>query len=69
MTITIPEELRGRIKAIKGVNWSDVARQAFEEKIRKIERKRAAEKMDKLREESTIVWDGVEEVRKWRKSL
>ena len=66
MTITIPEELRARIKSTKHINWSEVARKTFEEEIKKIERRKAAEEMDKLREESKIKWDGVEEVRKWR---
>ena len=66
MTITIPEELRARIKNTKHINWSEVARKTFEEVIKKIERRKAAEEMDKLREESKIKWDGVEEVRKWR---
>jgi hypothetical protein len=43
--------------------------QAFEEEIKKMERKKAAEEMDKLREKSKIKWDGVEEIRKWRESL
>lgn len=69
MTITIPAELRAKIKSTKQVNWSEVARKTFEEEIKKIDREKAAEEMDKLREASTIKWDGVEEVRKWRKSL
>ena len=68
MTITIPEELRLKIKKIKGVNWSEVARRAFEEEIKKIERKKAADEIDKLREESRVKWSGVEEIRKWRNS-
>jgi hypothetical protein len=69
MTITIPVELREKIKSTKDINWSEVARKTFEEEIKKIERRKAAEEMDKLREESKIKWDGVGEVRKWRKSL
>lgn len=69
MTITIPKDLRGRIKETKDVNWSDVARRAFEEELRKQERKEAAAEMDQLREESTVAWDGVAAVRRWRKLL
>ena len=69
MTITIPEGLRARIKNTKNVNWSEVARKTFEEEIKKMERRKAAKEMDVLREESKIKWDGVEEVKRWRKSL
>lgn len=69
MTITIPEELRARIKNTKDINWSEVARKTFEAEIKNMERRKAAKEMDILREESKIKWDGVEEVRRWRKSL
>ena len=39
MAITIPEKLRLKIREIKDVNWSEVARRAFEEEIKKRERK------------------------------
>jgi len=58
MTITIPAEIREKMKKFKNVNWSEVARRAFEEEIKKIERRIAAEEIDKLREESTIEWSG-----------
>jgi len=41
----------------------------FEEELRKRERKEAAEEMDKLREESTVAWEGAAAVRRWRKLL
>lgn len=69
MAITITEELRKKIKSTKHINWSEVARESFRDEINKRDRRRAAEEMDKLREESKIAWNGVEEVRKWRKSL
>jgi hypothetical protein len=69
MTITIPEDLREKIKDTKDINWSEVARKAFEEEIWRMEREKAAEEMDKLREESKIEWNGVEEIRRWRSSL
>jgi len=67
MTITIPEDLRRRIKKVKNVNWSEVARRAFEEELKKIERQIAAEEIDRLRTESRG-WSGVEEIRRWRDS-
>ncbi|MGQ9468718.1 MAG: hypothetical protein ACUVTD_02670 [Nitrososphaerales archaeon] len=69
MTITIPEELKKKMKNAKDINWSEVARKAFEEEIKRIERKNAAEEMDRLREESKIMWDGIKEIRKWRDLL
>ncbi len=68
MTITIPKELREKMRRIKGVNWSEVARRAFEEEIKKMEKK-AAEEIRRLRKETAGVrWSGSAEVRKWRDS-
>ena len=66
VTIRVPEELKGRMKRCKSVNWSEVARKAFEDAARKEEIQRAAATIDKLRVESTIKWDGTKEIRKWR---
>jgi hypothetical protein len=49
--------------------WSDVACRVFDEELRKRERKEAAVEMDKLREESTVAWEGAAAVRRWRKQL
>jgi len=68
VTITVPERLRRRMKELKNVNWSEVARRAFEEEIRRIERVKAAEEIDRLREGSKVKWSGVEEIRRWRDS-
>ncbi len=68
LTITLPKELKEKMKKIKNINWSEVARKAFEEEIRKIERIKASEEIDKLRKESKVEWNGVEEIRKWRES-
>jgi hypothetical protein len=43
------------------------AMRTFEEELRKRERKEAAKEMDQLREESTVAWDGVATVRRWRR--
>ena len=67
-TIALPKELKEKMKKVKNVNWSEVARKAFEEEIRKIERIKASEEIDKLRKESKVEWNGVEEIRKWRES-
>ena len=71
ITVSIPFELKKKMEAIKkkkNVNWSEVARRAFEEEIKRLERLIAVEEMDRLRAESKVKWDGVKEVRKWRNS-
>jgi len=66
ITIRIPEELKARMKHCKGVNWSEVARRAFEDVTRREEMQCAAESIKKLRAESKTEWDGAKEIRKWR---
>ena len=66
VTVRVPEELKDRMQRCKDINWSEVARQAFEEAARREEIQRAAAEMDKLRVESKIKWDGTREIRKWR---
>ncbi|MFB3888350.1 MAG: hypothetical protein ACE14S_02595 [Candidatus Bathyarchaeia archaeon] len=66
ITIRIPEELKSRMEQCKSINWSDVARKAFEEATRREEMQCAAAAIDKLRVESKIKWDGTKEIRKWR---
>lgn len=66
ITIRVPEDLKGRMKRYKNINWSEVARRAFEEATRKEEMLRAAESIKKLRAESTLEWDGAKEIRRWR---
>ncbi len=37
MTLSVPEELHKRMKQHTELKWSDIARQAFEKKVREIE--------------------------------
>ena len=37
MTLSIPEELRKKMRQHTEFKWSDIARQAFEKKLREIE--------------------------------
>jgi hypothetical protein len=37
MTIAVPKELHGRMKEMSEIRWSEVARKAFEAKIRELE--------------------------------
>jgi len=66
VTVRVPDELKGRMKRCKNINWSEVARKAFEEAARREEIQCAAAAIDKLRVESKIKWDGTKEIRKWR---
>lgn len=67
VTLSISEELRREMKRFKHINWSEVARKAFEERIRREEMAKAAEGIDRLRLASqTPGWSGVKEIRKWR---
>jgi len=66
ITIRVPEELKKQMERFKDINWSEVARRAFEDTTRREERKRAAESIKKLRMESVADWNGVKEIRRWR---
>ena len=66
ITIRVPQELKSRMERFRNINWSEVARRAFEEATRREEMLRAAESIKKLRMESTAEWDGAKEIRKWR---
>jgi len=37
MTLSVPEELKHRMETFQEINWSEVARQAFAEKIKELE--------------------------------
>ncbi len=67
VTVTVPEGLKKKMEQVPGVNWSEVAREAFEETIRRKQMREAAEAMDRLRESVKAPgWSGAREIRKWR---
>ncbi len=67
VTVSVPEDLKKRMENLSGVNWSNVARKAFEETVRQKQMLDAAEQIKRLRDESkTQGWNGVREIRKWR---
>lgn len=66
ITISVPEELKRQMERFKHINWSEVARRAFEEATRREEMLKAAEVIKRLRMESQAEWNGAEEIRKWR---
>ncbi len=67
VTVSVPEELKKKMERTGDVNWSQVARQAFEEAVSKREMLEAVQDINKLREETkTPGWSGAREIRKWR---
>ena len=67
VTVSVPDDLKKKMEHVSGVNWSEVASQAFEEIVRKREMLEAAQNIDRLREETKSPgWSGVREIRKWR---
>ncbi|MBI2125738.1 MAG: hypothetical protein HYU02_00250 [Thaumarchaeota archaeon] len=66
ITITVDKALKKTMKELKGVNWSEVARAAFEEKIEMERRKKATQAIKEIRRKSKTKWSGSEEIRKWR---
>jgi hypothetical protein len=67
VTVSVPEELKKKMEHVPGVNWSEIARKAFEETVQRKRMLEAAENIKKLREESrTPDWSGAREIRKWR---
>jgi hypothetical protein len=53
-------------ETVQNINWSKVARKAFEETARKEEIQCAAETIKKIRNESEKGWGGAKQIRKWR---
>ena len=66
VTVSVPDELKHRMERFKHVNWSEVARTAFEETARREEMLKAAKAIKRLRMESQVEWNGAQEIRKWR---
>lgn len=67
VTISVPEELKKKMGQAKTVNWSEVAREAFEDKLKRRRMLGAADTMDRLREATKGgAWSGAREIRKWR---
>lgn len=74
ITIRVDEATKRKMESLKGINWSEVARKAFIEKIQEAEfwkpvdvarMRAAAEDMDRLRRR-VEGWDSTAEIRKWR---
>jgi hypothetical protein len=65
--MTVSDELKRGMKKLRHVNWSAVARKAFEDTIHREERREAAKEIDRFRESGRVRgWSGAKEIRKWR---
>ncbi|AIF82308.1 hypothetical protein NTE_00226 [Candidatus Nitrososphaera evergladensis SR1] len=49
LSVRLPEETREKMKEID-IDWAEYIRTAIEAKIRELQRKKAADSMDKIRE-------------------
>ena len=54
MTITVPKEMKNDLDLFPEINWSEVARQAFREKIEDLKFLLEYKKNSKMTEEDTI---------------
>ncbi len=54
MTITVPQELKKDLELFPEINWSEVARQAFKEKIEDLKFLMEFKKNSKLTEDDAI---------------
>lgn len=55
LTLSIPIELKGKLERFPEINWSEVARQAFREKLNILEKMQSMLSKSKLSEKTTIV--------------
>ncbi|MGH9921602.1 MAG: hypothetical protein ACRD38_02500 [Nitrososphaerales archaeon] len=79
ITLKIKDEIKKKMRKYRHINWSEVARNAIEERIRLEELaeprhvdpallKKAIEVQDRIRAKSSGKWSATEEIRKWRES-
>ena len=70
VTLSVPEALKKEMERHREINWSEVARRAFEDRLRREEMSKALAGIKKLRAEAPSKgWSGQREVRRWRGSL
>jgi len=81
ITVRIPEELKKRMSLLSDVNWSEVVREALNERIEFELRRRKTRELEKVREASAVAgriyetllstygkipYDSAELIRRWR---
>lgn len=62
MTLSIPEPLFAKMKALKEVRWSEIARQAIESRINDLEEMNKIASKSKLTEKD--VWEFTRKIKK-----
>lgn len=65
VTVTVPDEFKERMEEHPEINWSQVAREAFEQKIvdlQTIEKLKDFEVMDEIAENSDLTEEDVAEI-------
>jgi hypothetical protein len=67
ITISVSEELHSRMKAVPEARWSEVARSAFEEKLRAYELMEAITKNSKITEKDIQEFADLINKRAWKK--
>ncbi len=72
ISVSIPDNLRNQISTIKTINWSAVAREAFEEKLKEINLLKSIVNKSKLsskdaQELTKEIKEGIEKKHKLRK--
>jgi predicted DNA-binding protein len=66
LSIRLPEETRKKMKELD-IDWADYIRTAIEAKIRELQRKKAAESMDKIRAKTKLgAFDSTRSIREDR---
>ena len=66
ISVRIPKEMKEEMRKLKNVNWSEVIRQAIIEELRRERIRKASQTIDDLRAKSSIKWDSVAVIRRWR---
>lgn len=59
LTLAVPAKLKGEMKEIKGVNWSEETRRFLEERVQKL---RLLKKLDDLTKNSALTEEDVLEI-------
>ena len=70
ITVRVPREIRELMKKYRGVNWSEVVREAILKKIREESERNLAEAVllnEKLRRKAPEGWNSVKVIRNWRR--
>jgi len=59
LTLAIPQKLKGEMKGIKGINWSEETRQFLEVRVKKL---KLLKKLDVMTKDSTLTEKDILEI-------